>query len=111
MVVGTKKSAPRPLGSKLAINDPGEVSGGVSGGCIEGAVVQIAEQVMHANRSSFTGATHKATPCTPSARRHIAPAASGKAVDPSNEGAAQGRTGLGAFKTGAQGTGGARGLS
>jgi xanthine dehydrogenase accessory factor len=28
MVVGAKRSAPRPLGSKMAINDRGEISGG-----------------------------------------------------------------------------------
>src|ERR1700740_532580 len=46
MVVGSRRSAPRPLGSKMAINDRGEVSGGVSGGCVEGAVVAIADQVI-----------------------------------------------------------------
>jgi xanthine dehydrogenase accessory factor len=46
IVVGTKRSAPRPVGSKMAINDRGEVSGGVSGGCVEGAVVEIAEHVI-----------------------------------------------------------------
>ena len=46
MVVGVKRSAPRPPGAKMAINDRGEVSGAVSGGCVEGAVVQVAEEVM-----------------------------------------------------------------
>src|ERR1700740_2965007 len=46
MVVGSRRSAPRPLGAKMAINDRGEVAGGVSGGCVEGAVVEIAERVM-----------------------------------------------------------------
>lgn len=45
-VVGTKRSAPRPLGTKMAINEHGEVSGSVSGGCVEGAVVEVAEQVL-----------------------------------------------------------------
>src|SRR5437763_15833359 len=30
----------------MAINDRGEIAGGVSGGCVEGAVVEIAEGVM-----------------------------------------------------------------
>jgi xanthine dehydrogenase accessory factor len=46
MVVGVKRSAPRPPGAKMAINDRGEVSGAVSGGCAEGAVVQVAEEVI-----------------------------------------------------------------
>ena len=46
MVVGAVRSAPRPLGTKMAINEHGEVSGSVSGGCVEGAVVEIAERVI-----------------------------------------------------------------
>jgi len=46
MVVDAVRSAPRPLGTKMAINDRSEVSGSVSGGCVEGAVVEIAERVI-----------------------------------------------------------------
>ena len=45
-VVGVKRSAPRPPGAKMAINSRGEVSGAVSGGCVEGAVVAVAEDVL-----------------------------------------------------------------
>jgi xanthine dehydrogenase accessory factor len=45
-VVAVQKSAPRPPGAKMAVNEQGEISGGVSGGCVEGAVVEIAEAVM-----------------------------------------------------------------
>jgi xanthine dehydrogenase accessory factor len=45
-VVGVKRSAPRPPGSKMAINDRGEVSGAISGGCVEGAVAELAEKVL-----------------------------------------------------------------
>jgi xanthine dehydrogenase accessory factor len=45
-VVGFKRSAPRPPGSKMAVNERGEVSGAVSGGCVEGAVVAIADHVL-----------------------------------------------------------------
>jgi xanthine dehydrogenase accessory factor len=45
-VVAVKKSAPRAPGAKMAVSSSGEISGGVSGGCVEGAVVEIAEQVM-----------------------------------------------------------------
>ena len=45
-VVAVQRSAPRPPGAKMAVNDRGEVSGAVSGGCVEGAVVEVAEQVL-----------------------------------------------------------------
>lgn len=45
-VVDVKKSAPRAPGAKMAVSSSGEVAGGVSGGCVEGAVVQIAEGVI-----------------------------------------------------------------
>jgi xanthine dehydrogenase accessory factor len=45
-VVGVKRSAPRPPGAKMAVNDQGEVSGAVSGGCVEGAVVEVAAEVL-----------------------------------------------------------------
>jgi xanthine dehydrogenase accessory factor len=45
-VVAARRSAPRPPGAKLAVNESGEISGGVSGGCVEGAVVEIAHRVI-----------------------------------------------------------------
>jgi xanthine dehydrogenase accessory factor len=45
-VVETKKSAPQPAGTKMAINARGAVAGAVSGGCVEGAVVEVAEEVL-----------------------------------------------------------------
>jgi xanthine dehydrogenase accessory factor len=45
-VVDTKKSAPQPPGTKMAVSGSGLVAGAVSGGCVEGAVVEVAEHVM-----------------------------------------------------------------
>jgi xanthine dehydrogenase accessory factor len=45
-VVATRRSAPRPIGSKLAISERGELSGSVSGGCVEGDVFVNAEEVL-----------------------------------------------------------------
>ncbi|WP_417517721.1 XdhC family protein [Minwuia sp.] len=45
-VVSTWGSAPRPAGSQLAISDSGDFVGSVSGGCVEGAVVAEALQIM-----------------------------------------------------------------
>jgi xanthine/CO dehydrogenase XdhC/CoxF family maturation factor len=41
-VVATWGSSPRPVGSQLAVDEAGRFAGSVSGGCIEGAVVQEA---------------------------------------------------------------------
>lgn len=45
-VVETWGSSPRPVGSQLAVDEAGRMIGSVSGGCIEGAVVQEAQAVM-----------------------------------------------------------------
>jgi len=45
-VVSTWGSSPRPVGSMLAVSEDGEMVGSVSGGCIEGAVVTEAMDVM-----------------------------------------------------------------
>jgi xanthine dehydrogenase accessory factor len=44
-VVRTFRSAPREPGAALAVSAAGEVVGSVSGGCVEGAVYQLAEDV------------------------------------------------------------------
>ena len=49
-VIDVKRSAPRPPGAKMAVNDRGEVSGAVSGGCVEGAIVEVADDVLRGGR-------------------------------------------------------------
>jgi xanthine/CO dehydrogenase XdhC/CoxF family maturation factor len=46
-VVATRRSAPRPVGAKLAISEHGEMCGSVSGGCVEGDVYENARDVIH----------------------------------------------------------------
>lgn len=45
-VVNTWGSSPRPSGSQLLVDDRGQFIGSVSGGCIEGAVIREALQVI-----------------------------------------------------------------
>ena len=45
-VVSMAGSAPRRPGAKLAVSEKGELSGSVSGGCVEPAVVHTALEVM-----------------------------------------------------------------
>ena len=42
-VVKTWGSSPRPAGAKLAVTDDGAFVGSVSGGCVEGAVIEEAQ--------------------------------------------------------------------
>ena len=42
-VVSTWGSSPRPSGAKLAVNEDGAFVGSVSGGCVEGAVIEEAQ--------------------------------------------------------------------
>ena len=45
-VVATRRSAPRPVGTSLAVSESGKLCGSVSGGCVEGDVVEHAREVM-----------------------------------------------------------------
>ncbi len=45
-VVATWGSSPRRVGSQLVVDEQGNMAGSVSGGCIEGAVVMEAKEIM-----------------------------------------------------------------
>jgi xanthine/CO dehydrogenase XdhC/CoxF family maturation factor len=45
-VVATRRSAPRPVGTSLAISESGKMCGSVSGGCVEGDVYEHAREVL-----------------------------------------------------------------
>lgn len=44
-VVATRRSAPRPVGSSLAVSSSGALCGSVSGGCVESDVYEKAQEV------------------------------------------------------------------
>ncbi len=54
-VVATFRSAPRPPGASMLVTTGGEAVGSVSGGCVEGAVYDLAQEVM----GSGTPALHR----------------------------------------------------
>jgi xanthine dehydrogenase accessory factor len=49
-VVDIDGSGPRDPGAAMAVNEDGEVAGSVSGGCVEGAVVGEALQLLDGDR-------------------------------------------------------------
>ncbi|MFE9674559.1 XdhC family protein [Streptomyces sp. NPDC006259] len=54
-VVDVTGSAPLPTGTSVAVDDDGNAVGGISGGCVEGAVYELCRQVLHDR-----GAPHRA---------------------------------------------------
>jgi xanthine dehydrogenase accessory factor len=45
-VVATRRSAPRPVGTSLAVSESGKICGSVSGGCVESDVFENAMEVL-----------------------------------------------------------------
>jgi xanthine/CO dehydrogenase XdhC/CoxF family maturation factor len=56
-VVKTSGSAPRQMGSHIAVRDDGLFAGSVSAGCVEGAIIEAALEALadHKNRSLTFG--------------------------------------------------------
>ena len=52
-VVQTWSSSPRPIGAAMGVSDTGEVVGSVSGGCVEGAVYEVAQRVLESGQSEM----------------------------------------------------------
>lgn len=52
-VVKTWNSAPRPPGSSMMVTQSGEVTGSISGGCVEGAVYEVAQSVLATGESAY----------------------------------------------------------
>ncbi|MBF6300992.1 XdhC family protein [Nocardia amamiensis] len=52
-VVRTFRSAPRPPGAAMVVAPDGTVGGSVSGGCVEGAVYELATDVMRTGRPAL----------------------------------------------------------
>ena len=45
-VIATRRSAPRPVGTSLAVSESGKMCGSVSGGCVESDVYENAREVL-----------------------------------------------------------------
>ena len=52
-VVATRRSAPRPVGTSLAISESGKMCGSVSGGCVESDVFDNAMDVMRSGEAKM----------------------------------------------------------
>lgn len=83
-VIETWGSSPRPPGSQLAVRDDGLFVGSVSGGCVEGRVVEAAQQAMRSREPrvlefgvSNDEAWEVGLACGGRVRIHVAPCATG----------------------------------
>ena len=52
-VVRTWRSAPRPAGASMLVSDTGEAVGSVSGGCVEGALFDVGQEVLADGEARF----------------------------------------------------------
>ena len=88
-VVETWGSSPRPRGSQLVVRDDGLFFGSVSGGCVEGRVVEAAQAAMQDRKHqllefgvSNEEAWEVGLACGGTVRIYVEPVASGEAAGP-----------------------------
>ena len=74
-VVATRGSAPRPIGSKLAISEQGELAGSVSGGCVENEVYEESQAVLAGAEPCVATTVASATCLSPRPRQRLRSAA------------------------------------
>ena len=60
-VVATWRSAPRPAGASMLVGPGGQAVGSVSGGCVEGALYELSQEVRDSRPSPPCSATASAT--------------------------------------------------
>ena len=52
-VIKTWGSSPRQVGSKMIVNENGDFSGSVSGGCVESSIIEESLQLIKENMTLF----------------------------------------------------------
>jgi xanthine/CO dehydrogenase XdhC/CoxF family maturation factor len=52
-VVKVEGSTPRPIGATMAVSSSGDLAGSVSGGCVETAVFDVAQDVLKSNQPAL----------------------------------------------------------
>ena len=60
-VVATWRSAPRPAGASMLVGPDGDAVGSVSGGCVEGAVYELAQEVVETGAAGAAALRRSAT--------------------------------------------------
>jgi xanthine dehydrogenase accessory factor len=63
-VVEVTRSAPRQPGAKMAVCESGQIVGAVSGGCVEGAVIEVAEEVLRGEQPRLVHFGSDDDPCS-----------------------------------------------
>ncbi len=66
-VVATFRSAPRPPGASMLVGPDDSAVGSVSGGCVEGAVYELAGEVVASGTPPSSGTASPTTTRSPSA--------------------------------------------
>ena len=66
-VVATFQSAPRPPGASMLVGPDSTAVGSVSGGCVEGAVYDLAHSVVESGEPCSSGTASPTTTPSPSA--------------------------------------------